>query len=97
MRYEQLNLISAKRIAAICHQQLYQKRMAKAYDKKVRPRVFQEGDLVLKKNQMTCHLVHRSDGLTSLTRKSCLSGYLSEHLMLHLFTIFDKTYTIMIA
>jgi hypothetical protein len=76
MRYEQLNLISVKRIAAICHQQLYQKRMAKAYDKKVRPRVFQEGDLVLKKNQMTCHLVHRSDGLTSLTRKSCLSDYL---------------------
>ena len=49
VRYEQLNLISEKRIAAICHHQLYQKRMAKAYDKKVRPRVFQEGDLVLKK------------------------------------------------
>jgi hypothetical protein len=49
VRYEQLNLINKKRIAAICHPQLYQKRMAKAYDKKVRPRVFQEGDLVLKK------------------------------------------------
>ncbi|XP_052312432.1 uncharacterized protein LOC112328962 [Populus trichocarpa] len=49
VRYEQLNLISEKRIAAICHHQLYQKRMAKAYDKKVRPRLFQEGDLVLKK------------------------------------------------
>jgi transposase InsO family protein len=35
VRYEQLNLISEKRIAAICHHQLYQKRMAKAYDKKV--------------------------------------------------------------
>ncbi|XP_052301368.1 LOW QUALITY PROTEIN: uncharacterized protein LOC127904008 [Populus trichocarpa] len=49
VRYEQLNLISEKRMAAICHHQLYQKRMAKAYDKKVRPRLFQEGDLVLKK------------------------------------------------
>jgi len=49
VRYEQLNLIGEKRIAAICYHQLYQKRMAKAYDKKVRPRLFQEGDLVLKK------------------------------------------------
>jgi hypothetical protein len=37
VRYEQLNLISEKRLAAICHHQLYQKRMAKSYDKKVRP------------------------------------------------------------
>jgi len=49
VRYEQLNLIGEKMIAAICYHQLYQKRMAKAYDKKVRPRLFQEGDLVLKK------------------------------------------------
>ena len=35
VRYEQLNLISEKRLAAICHHQLYQKRMAKSYDKKV--------------------------------------------------------------
>ena len=49
VRYEQLNLISEKRIAAICHHQLYQRRMAKSYDKKVRPRGFHEGDLVLKK------------------------------------------------
>ena len=39
VRYEQLNLISEKRLAAICHHQLYQKTMAKTYDKKVRPRV----------------------------------------------------------
>jgi hypothetical protein len=37
VRYEQLNLISEKRIAAICHHQLYQRRMAKSYDKKIRP------------------------------------------------------------
>ena len=49
VRYEQLNLISENRIALICHHQLYQRRMAKSYDKKVRPRGFNEGDLVLKK------------------------------------------------
>ena len=35
VRYEQLNLIGEKRIAAICHHQLYQRRMAKSYDKKI--------------------------------------------------------------
>jgi len=49
VRYEQPNLISEKRIAAICHNKLYQERMAKTYYKKVRPYLFQEGDLVLKK------------------------------------------------
>jgi hypothetical protein len=49
VRYKQLNLISEKSIAAICHHQLYQRRMAKSYNKKVRPRGFHEGDLVLKK------------------------------------------------
>ena len=32
-RYEQLNLIEEKRMKAICHGQLYQKRMMKAHDK----------------------------------------------------------------
>ena len=49
VRYEQLNIISEKRIAIICHHQLYHKKMPKSYDKKVRPRGFHEGDLVLKK------------------------------------------------
>ena len=48
-RYEQLNLVEEKRMKAICHGQLYQKRMTRAYDKKVRPRQFQEGELVLKR------------------------------------------------
>ncbi|KAI5438624.1 hypothetical protein KIW84_024382 [Lathyrus oleraceus] len=38
-----------KRLTAMCHGQLYQQRMKKAFDKKVKPRVFREGDLVLKK------------------------------------------------
>ncbi|KAG8478987.1 hypothetical protein CXB51_028873 [Gossypium anomalum] len=48
-RYDQLNLIEEKRLKAIHHGQMYQKRMMRAYDKKVRPREFHEGDLVLKK------------------------------------------------
>ena len=48
-RYEQLNLIEEKRMKAICHGQLYQKRMMRAHDKKVRPRQFQEGELILKR------------------------------------------------
>jgi hypothetical protein len=49
MRYEQLNLINKKRLAIIFHHQLFQQKMAKAYDKKVRPMLFQKGDLVLRK------------------------------------------------
>ena len=37
-RFEQLNLIEEKKMKAICHGQLYQKRMMTAYDKKVQPR-----------------------------------------------------------
>jgi len=48
-RYDQLNLIDEKRLVAICHGQLYQNRMKKAFDKKVRPWEFREGDLVVKK------------------------------------------------
>ncbi|TYH95483.1 hypothetical protein ES332_A12G108800v1 [Gossypium tomentosum] len=48
-RYDQLNLIEEKRLRAIRHGQMYQKLMMQAYDKKVRPREFHEGDLVLKK------------------------------------------------
>jgi hypothetical protein len=48
-RFDQLNLIEEKRLTALCHSQLYQKRLKKAFDKKVCPREFREGDLVLKK------------------------------------------------
>ncbi|XP_070025151.1 uncharacterized protein [Nicotiana sylvestris] len=47
-RLEQLSLIDEKRLAAVCHGQLYQKRMARAYNKKVRPRKFEVGQMVLK-------------------------------------------------
>ncbi|PKI75825.1 hypothetical protein CRG98_003740 [Punica granatum] len=37
-RYEQLNLIDEKRLTALCHSQCYQQRMARTFNKKVRPR-----------------------------------------------------------
>jgi hypothetical protein len=47
-RYDQLNLIEEKRMNALCHGLLYQSRMKQAFDKKVRPREFKEGDLMVK-------------------------------------------------
>ena len=36
-RYEQLNLVEQKRMKAICHGQIYQKRMMRAHDKRIKP------------------------------------------------------------
>ncbi|XP_075636766.1 uncharacterized protein LOC142609004 [Castanea sativa] len=47
-QYKQLNLIDEKRMTAMCHGQLYQCCVERAFNKKVRPIAF-EGDLVLKK------------------------------------------------
>ena len=47
-RYEQLTLIDEKRARAQYHAQGYQQSIAKAFNKKVRPRNLKEGDLVLK-------------------------------------------------
>ncbi|XP_070007328.1 uncharacterized protein [Nicotiana sylvestris] len=46
---EQLTMINEKWMAAVCHGQLYQQRMARAYDKKVQPRNFEVGKLVLRR------------------------------------------------
>ncbi|XP_070017538.1 uncharacterized protein [Nicotiana sylvestris] len=48
-RLEQLMLIDEKRLAAVCFGQLYQQRMARAYNKKVCPRQFEVGQLILKR------------------------------------------------
>ncbi|XP_070039859.1 uncharacterized protein [Nicotiana tomentosiformis] len=48
-RLEQLNLIDEKRLTSVCHGQLYQKRMVRAYNKKVRLQKFEVGQLVLKR------------------------------------------------
>ncbi|XP_070028703.1 uncharacterized protein [Nicotiana sylvestris] len=48
-RLEQLMLINEKRLAAVCFSQLYQQRIACAYNEKVRPRQFEVGQLILKR------------------------------------------------
>ena len=47
-RYDQLNLIEEKRLAALCHSQAYQQRISRSFDKKVKDRQIQEADLVVK-------------------------------------------------
>ena len=47
-KYEQLALIDEKTARAQYHAQGYQKRIARAFNKKVKPRNLKEGDLVLK-------------------------------------------------
>ncbi|RDX97215.1 hypothetical protein CR513_20016, partial [Mucuna pruriens] len=47
--YDQLNLIEEKRFPTLCHGQLYQKRMKRTFHKKVYPREFHKGDLVVEK------------------------------------------------
>lgn len=37
---DQLNLIEENHMGVICHKQLYQRRLKKAFNKKVRPRLF---------------------------------------------------------
>lgn len=46
--FDELNLIEEKRMIALCHGQLYQQKLKCAFDK-VHPRVFRQGDLVLKR------------------------------------------------
>ncbi|XP_070033001.1 uncharacterized protein [Nicotiana tomentosiformis] len=48
-RYEQLTLIDGKRMNTVCHGQLYQNRMSRAFNKMVSPRQFTPGQLVLKR------------------------------------------------
>ena len=48
-RLDQLNLIDEKRLTAIYHGQTYQKRMIKAFNKKVKCQEYQVGDLVIKR------------------------------------------------
>ena len=47
--FDQLNLIEGKRLVAMSHGRLYQKRVKNTFDKKVHPCRVSEGDLVLKK------------------------------------------------
>ncbi|XP_015054922.1 uncharacterized protein LOC107001358 [Solanum pennellii] len=48
-RIDQLTLIDEKRMVAICHGQLYRQRMIRAFHKRVRARLFEVCQLVLKR------------------------------------------------
>ena len=48
-RLDQLNLIDEKSLIVVCHGQMYQKWMIKAFNKNVRRQVYQVGDLVIKR------------------------------------------------
>uniref|UniRef100_M1BPN3 Integrase n=1 Tax=Solanum tuberosum TaxID=4113 RepID=M1BPN3_SOLTU len=48
-RIDQLTLIDEKRMVVVCHGQLYRQRMIRAFHKKVRARIFENGQLVLKR------------------------------------------------
>ncbi|GKU89649.1 hypothetical protein SLEP1_g3763 [Rubroshorea leprosula] len=48
-RIDYLNLLDEKRLVTLCHGQCYQQQIVTAYNKKVKPRVFHQGDLVLRK------------------------------------------------
>ncbi|XP_075103581.1 uncharacterized protein LOC142178152 [Nicotiana tabacum] len=49
VRQEQLMLIDEKRMDVVCHGQLYQNKMASAFNIRVKPCQFTSGQLVLKK------------------------------------------------
>ncbi|XP_009612072.1 uncharacterized protein [Nicotiana tomentosiformis] len=47
-RYDKLAIIDGKRMNAVCHDQIYQNKMARDFNKTVSPRHFIQGQLVLK-------------------------------------------------
>ena len=47
-RYDQLSLLDEGRLRAADHVQAYQRKMTRTFRKRVKPRKFQKGDLVLK-------------------------------------------------
>lgn len=50
MKLQELKLLDEKRKVSFNHMRVYQKILSKTYNKKVPPRVFQVGDLVLCEN-----------------------------------------------
>ena len=50
MRLKELELLDEKLQASFDHMRIYQKCISKAFNKKVHPREFQVGDLVLREN-----------------------------------------------
>ena len=51
-RYDHLVSLDEKRMDALFHTQIYQKRIARAFNKKVKPRKIKAGDIVLKQSRV---------------------------------------------
>ena len=47
-RYDELNLLDERRLRAANHVQAYQRKITRTFRKRVKPKKFQKGDLVLK-------------------------------------------------
>lgn len=54
-RFEELMLFDDRRLKALYHVQGYQRRIARAFNKKVKSRNLNEGDMVLKDNRALIH------------------------------------------
>ncbi|KAH9323196.1 hypothetical protein KI387_017835, partial [Taxus chinensis] len=61
-RLAQLELLDERRLTALDHLQIYQKRIKRAYDKQLHERTFKVGDLVLKENQHVTKLEKSKHG-----------------------------------
>ena len=81
-RYEELILLDERRLAALHHVQVYQKRMSRYFNTKVKPRNIKEGDLVLKalrKNVMDPRGKFRPNWSAPYIKKTILSGEATKH------------------
>ncbi|XP_047270551.1 uncharacterized protein LOC124899635 [Capsicum annuum] len=74
-RYEQHMLIDEKRMVSVCHDQLYQYRMVRAFNEKVRARTFEVGQLVLKRIFPHQENTKVQEEMTSLFRQQLTQRY----------------------
>jgi len=63
-RYDQLTFIDEKRLATVCHGQLYQRRMKKTFDRKLHPREFVKEIWWLKKSYLFKRIIAVNGCLT---------------------------------
>jgi len=61
LRFQELEALDEKRLQAQQHIELYQARISKAFNEKVKERVFQKGDLILAVRRSMV-MTHKSKG-----------------------------------
>lgn len=80
--FDQLNFIEEKRLTALCHCQCYQKRIARAYNKKPNPEISEKVIWYLKRSYLLERLPVKSSGLLTSKSVFCNQVFSSS---LHLF------------